>query len=320
MKPNYSIIIPHKNIPDLLQRCLDSIPVRDDVEVIVVDDNSDPREVDFEHFPEWNGKHYQYFLTKEGKGAGYARNVGLDHAQGRWIVFADADDFFTKDFDTLLDEMVDAEEDVVFFDYINVLSDDITQQLKERVWYRTLITAHLKNIDKSEDWMRCYFCVPWCKLVKKELIEPYRIRFSEVQWGNDVYFSAQVGCRAQTIRVSDKIGYVLTSRKGSLTDHKFKTPKEYRIRLTEAMKCDCLFRQFGYVLDNQKSNVVIRESYQKRGLWKSAWFCIANVSYPLVFSVTALFWMRRMKEKCFTKNLEQTEGESSENISQKNET
>ena len=35
MKPNYSIIIPHKDIPDLLQRCLDSIPVRDDVEVIV---------------------------------------------------------------------------------------------------------------------------------------------------------------------------------------------------------------------------------------------------------------------------------------------
>jgi len=94
MPLNYSIIIPHKDIPDLLQRCLDSIPVRDDVEVIVVDDNSDPRKVDFEHFPQWKGKDYHYFLTKEGKGAGYARNVGLDHAQGRWIIFADADDFF----------------------------------------------------------------------------------------------------------------------------------------------------------------------------------------------------------------------------------
>ena len=78
----FSIIIPHKDIQDLLQRCLDSIPLREDVEVIVVDDNSDPRKVDFEHFPRWKGKHYQYFQTKEGKGAGYARNVGLDHAQG----------------------------------------------------------------------------------------------------------------------------------------------------------------------------------------------------------------------------------------------
>ena len=36
---NYSIIIPHKNIPDLLQRCLDSIPRREDVQIID-DDNS----------------------------------------------------------------------------------------------------------------------------------------------------------------------------------------------------------------------------------------------------------------------------------------
>ena len=40
MQPSYSIIIPHYNIPSLLRRCLDSIPHRDDVQVIVVDDKS----------------------------------------------------------------------------------------------------------------------------------------------------------------------------------------------------------------------------------------------------------------------------------------
>ena len=208
----------------------------------------------------------------------------------------------------MIDEMADAEADVVFFDYINVLSEDVTQQLDGRDWYRTLIAAYLTNDDKSEEWLRCYFCVPWCKFVKKELIERHRIRFSEVQWGNDVYFSAQVSCRAKAIRVSDKVGYVLTSRKGSLTDNKFKTPKEFRIRLTEAMKCDRLFQQFGYILDNKKTTVVIRESYQKRVLWKSAWFYIANVFHPRVFGVTTSFWIRRMKEKCLIKNLEQIEG------------
>lgn len=52
---NYSIIIPHKNTPDLLQYCLDSIPVRDNVLVIVVDDNSDTNKVDFNNFPKWRG-------------------------------------------------------------------------------------------------------------------------------------------------------------------------------------------------------------------------------------------------------------------------
>ena len=51
---NYSIIIPHKNIPNLLQRCLDSIPNREDVQIIVVDDNSDPNIVDFDKFPGLN--------------------------------------------------------------------------------------------------------------------------------------------------------------------------------------------------------------------------------------------------------------------------
>ena len=35
-----TVIIPHFSIPDLLARCLDSIPQRDDVQVIVVDDHS----------------------------------------------------------------------------------------------------------------------------------------------------------------------------------------------------------------------------------------------------------------------------------------
>lgn len=39
-------------------------------------------------------KHIELFLTKEGRGAGYARNTGLSHAKGKWIIFADADDFF----------------------------------------------------------------------------------------------------------------------------------------------------------------------------------------------------------------------------------
>lgn len=48
---NYSFIIPHRNVPHLLQRCIDSIPKRDDIQIIIVDDNSDPKIVNFECFP-----------------------------------------------------------------------------------------------------------------------------------------------------------------------------------------------------------------------------------------------------------------------------
>ncbi len=43
--PLFSVIISHKNRPKMLQRCLDSIPRRDDVQIKVVDDKSDPKQV-----------------------------------------------------------------------------------------------------------------------------------------------------------------------------------------------------------------------------------------------------------------------------------
>ena len=38
---NLSIIIPHYNTPDLLQKLIDSIPHIEDIQIIVVDDRSD---------------------------------------------------------------------------------------------------------------------------------------------------------------------------------------------------------------------------------------------------------------------------------------
>ena len=63
---NYSIIIPLRNIPKLLQRSLDYIPYRDDVQIIVVDDNSDPQVVDVDNFPVMNIPIVEVYFTKEG--------------------------------------------------------------------------------------------------------------------------------------------------------------------------------------------------------------------------------------------------------------
>ena len=39
---NFTIIIPHRNLLHLLERMLNSIPMRDDLEILVVDDHSNP--------------------------------------------------------------------------------------------------------------------------------------------------------------------------------------------------------------------------------------------------------------------------------------
>ena len=50
MEMNFTIIIPHFNTPTLLLRLINSIPEHDDLELIIVDDNSDPTVVDFDNF------------------------------------------------------------------------------------------------------------------------------------------------------------------------------------------------------------------------------------------------------------------------------
>lgn len=73
--PKYSIIIPHYNIPELLERCLKSIPQRDDVQVIIVDDYSDAESVSIiknELQPKFSNFQFVY---KDKNGGG--ENVGI---------------------------------------------------------------------------------------------------------------------------------------------------------------------------------------------------------------------------------------------------
>ena len=288
----FSIIVPHKDIPDLLQRCLNSIPVRDDVQVIVVDDNSNPLKVDFAQFPRWEGKHYEIIYTKEGKGAGFARNIGLKHATGKWLLFADADDFFTGDFGNLMDEMVDAEEDLIFYDHRSVLSANPSVSAVRTQYASDYIAAYL-NGDRYEGNLRCRYPIPSCKIVKKSLVDLNQIRFDETHWGNDIWFSAQVGCYARSLRVSPKVGYGLTVRDGSLISDLCGSQDELLDRVQESLKSERLFKVFGWGDVAKLSNLFLGIAYRKHGFWWCFAFCIKNLTRWHVFKSTGVFLAKR---------------------------
>jgi len=82
-----SIVIPHYNRPDALQKSLESIEKQTykNVEVVVVDDGSDVglRTSDF-------GLQFQYY-RQENRGAPAARNKGFELSKGEYVIFWDAD-------------------------------------------------------------------------------------------------------------------------------------------------------------------------------------------------------------------------------------
>ena len=209
MKYIYTIIIPHKSTPKLLQRCLDSIQHRDDLHVIVVDDNSDPDIVDFKHFPGLDRNDVEVIFTKEGKGAGYARNIGLAHTESEKVIFADADDYFNYCITEILDEYKDDDTDIVFFNRLNVDSEYYTYSSK-RDWYGWLFRKYDENPQEGEKAFRYQNDGPVCKIIKKSLIDTYDIRFEETTNQNDVRFSYMSGYYAKTIKVDKRAIYTVT--------------------------------------------------------------------------------------------------------------
>ena len=237
----YSIIIPHKDIPSLLQRCLDSIPSMDDIQVVVVDDNSNSEIVDFEKFPGLNRPNTEVYFDKSGKGAGRARNIGLEHAKGEWVLFADADDVFEPEFEgILLSLQNDTKSDVVNFEVTSRnIEDNTSNQEIEKIGYHCNIPKYIKN----PHLFKYIVLTPWGKAIRRSLIVDKRIKFDEVPFGNDLLFATLVDFHCKHRRIIPITGYCWMKRENSLWRQE--TLEWAKIRFNVLLKTACTMRKLG---------------------------------------------------------------------------
>lgn len=90
-----SVIIPVYNAEDFLEECLDSVISQsiEGKEILCIDDGS--WDNSYKILIQYQ-KRYSYIkvFRQDNKGAGEARNVGLNAASGQYVCFLDADDFY----------------------------------------------------------------------------------------------------------------------------------------------------------------------------------------------------------------------------------
>lgn len=250
MMITYSIIIPHKDIPRLLQRCLDSIPQRPDLEVIVVDDNSDPGIVDFDHFPGQDRADTTIIFDKSGKGAGRARNIGLEHARGRWLLFADADDLFVEGMYDIVRKGDDSDADVICFKIRSVMSADLNKDLDRMTYVNKYIDEYLTAGD--DRFIRLRYPTPWGKMYRRDLVERYGFRFDEIKYANDYFFAVCTGYYAREVKATDEILYIYTMREGSLTEAFGAKPDELAVRAEVSFRVQKMFKELHVDIDQQR--------------------------------------------------------------------
>ena len=112
-----SVVIPVYNQESLIERAIRSIPRRDDIETIVIDDGStdDTWNKVLTIREELDDPNFIILHNVRNMGVGYTVNRGLDIAEGEYIVLLGSDDYFYTDEFVKAMEWLDG-ADLVYFD------------------------------------------------------------------------------------------------------------------------------------------------------------------------------------------------------------
>lgn len=216
MKSSLSIVIPHKDSPDKLERLLQSIPLDEGMEVVVVDDDSAPGRQAQQlagRFPRVS------FLANESgeNNAGQARNIGLRQVTGEWVIFADADDFFVQGAFRVIDEcLAAANEDT---DMICFNATSMNEATGRETWRHNSVARLFSLEDHSarERRARYDWTQPWAKAVRTRMIRKKGIAFDSVAVSNDVIFSQKCGHHARAVKLNNSVIYCITEGCGTLS-------------------------------------------------------------------------------------------------------
>jgi len=211
-----SIVIPHRNTPEKLCRLLSSIPSLPEIEIVVIDDNSD-----FGKKANTLTNKFRHVRFIENPGpeynAGSARNCGLEVVEGDWILFADADDYFIYDVSAGLVSILKSVRpgvDIVFFDVTS------RNEAKGEVGVRHKRNSNLLKrylLDGCETGLRYHWPGPVAKAIRVDLIRKKCLRFDSVIASNDVMFSQLSGHYARKVKCVNQVLYCITESDDSLT-------------------------------------------------------------------------------------------------------
>lgn len=223
----FSVIVPVYNVREYLSRCLDSILEQSwqDYEVIIIDDGS----------TDGSGELCDHYgaccpvvrvIHQENAGLSAARNTGLDHARGEWILFVDSDDWIEPGLFELLNiQILEHPADLYGYNAQKVSQTDSGQLITERLLY---VVEHETITFHSEKERFSFFFhrfmqyrtgwEVWSRIYRKSVIEAQKLRFFPTQevFAEDYLFTFEYLLHADTIRLLCNIGYNYFQRESSL--------------------------------------------------------------------------------------------------------
>ncbi len=215
-----SIIIPVYNADKYLKKCIQSMLNQSfkDIEIICINDGSTDNSLQILETFAQNDERL-IILNQQNSGPAKARNNGLSHASGKYIMFCDSDDWYEADMcGKMYSKIQEKDYDLVMCD-CNIHIDDTVERAKniDHIQYHYL---NLKGeITVNDEVKKNIRCLLWNKIFKKDLIDKYNISFPDGYQNDDNAFIYQyTSCLQKTIYGLDEKLYNYVIRNNSIMD------------------------------------------------------------------------------------------------------
>ncbi len=221
-KIKISIIVPVYNVEKYLNRCLDSLVNQTfkDIEIIIVNDGSPDNSQQI--IDEYKNKYPKLIkaFVKENGGVSSAKNFGLRHASGEYVLFIDSDDYVNIN---MIEKMYDVaykeNSDMVI---CNVY--DVFEKNNKIVRYSNNFIGNT-NIYENK---KIIFNRPanWNKLIKKSLFNYFEFELDK--WYEDMRVSIKLYLLCKKITFIDEPLYYYVTHENSIMNNK-NISKNYQI-------------------------------------------------------------------------------------------
>ncbi|MEE3427345.1 MAG: glycosyltransferase family 2 protein [Ruminococcus sp.] len=188
-----SVIVPVYNAQETICLCVDSILHQDytDYELILIDDGSSDKSAEIcDNYSDKNKKVVVYHTDNNGVSA--ARNLGIEKAKGKYILFVDSDDYVTENYIRRLIEIKEQKTDTdnIWCGFRTFRNSNKDVFIEKYVYdkntelslidYKKIMTLHEKWLDAG----------PYCKLYDRNVINRNNIRFPvDLSLGEDLIFN-----------------------------------------------------------------------------------------------------------------------------------
>lgn len=215
--PKISVIVPFYNAESYIGTCLDSLVAQTlkELEFIFVDDGSTDGSVAIiEERMKIDGR-IKLLRNAANLGPGAARNKGVDHAQGEYVAFLDADDWLDEHFYKLLYRKAQQDRaDIVkgAFRWVDENGHDITP-----AWAEKRNDTIQKAVGQGLPLYSAFDTGHWSAIYKLDLFEDGKVRYGKGKRGEDGVFLLNVGIRTSNIAFADDAVYYRLRRSGSLS-------------------------------------------------------------------------------------------------------